>query len=427
MSLRSSVLRACIFAFLSYSTSSLASTPNPGFESSEHVMAGEEIQLYFSTKEAPIRNFIFTLDNGVTIPYSELITLGDFYEIVGKPLGEPMSDIERTQRFINAFNSFSANKDVIPELTQILDVVRNEKQAVEDGMKKGEKPEDIYKRIVTDNNRQWNCITGGDCSKNYWIKPGRYVKLAAQDYSHFSDAAWKVYLTGHTLAINEAIQAHKTGDTKKLEHAYALNTFACHYLSDLFATGHLRTPRYELSKHVTPPVVGAILSDFMHIEDNENALHVHNLRGDHWIALGDNFYLHKDNSENRKLLHEALQKSSNHIFAAYQTGIAPEENEIAEIIPQPDEIGNQTKQDAASLFYWDENSKKLMRRNDLAKLHDYHWTSNWWGWSTLVLLSQLNGIPTVAQGLLANSEYRDQAMKDGLITDKSVLEYIQHH
>lgn len=413
---------ACIYGLLIlFSMNTYASQPNPGFESSEHISAAENIQLFFSTDQTPIKNFAFTLDNGATIPYSEIMTLGDFYEIVGKPLGDPtISDAERKQRFIDAFDSFAKNKDVVTELTQILAVIKNEKQAVEDGVKDGEKPEDVYKRIGKDNNRQWNCITGGDCSKNYWIKPGRYVKLAAQDFSHFSDAAWRVYLTGHNLAVNEAIQAHKTGDIKKLEHAYALNAFACHYLSDEFAAGHIRTTRYELFKYVTPAVVGSILSAYMHTEENENSLHVHNARGDHWIAWGDKYYFVESNSENRKLLNEALQKSADHIFTAYQTGTASDENDIAEIIPHADEMGSKTNQDIAALFYWDENTKKLMRRSDVSKLHDYHWTSDWWGWSTLVLLSQLNGLPTEAQGLLAKSEMREQALKDGLITDKEV-------
>lgn len=409
---------------LVYSTTALAN--NPGFESSEHIAAAENVQLYFSANKTPIKNFLFTLDNGVTIPYSAIVTLGDFYEIVGKPLGDPtISETEIKRRFIDSFNSFAKNKEVITELTKILEVIKNEKQAVEDGVRNGEKPEDVYKRIGTDNNRQWNCITGGDCSKNYWIKPGRYVKLAAQDYSHFSDHAWRVYLTGHNLAVDEAIAARKTGDIKKLEHAYAVNAFACHYLSDEFAAGHLRTPRYELSKYVTPAVVGSILSAYMHTEENQNSLHVHNARGDHWIAWGDKFYFVPGNNENRKILQTALQKSADHIFTAYQTGVATSETEIEELIPHADEAVNNANQDISALFYWDETHKKLMRRSDVSKLHDFHWTSDWWGWSTLVLLSQLNGLPTEAQALLVKSDMREQALKDGLITNNEVYHFLR--
>ena len=416
-------LFSCLF--LSYSTNALASQPIVGFESSEHISAGENIQLSFSEKEAPKTNFIFTLPNGATISNGEILTLGDFYEIVGKSIADGVTDADRKERFINDFKSFAVNKDVVPELTQILAVINNEKQAIETGMKNGEKPEDIYKKMSSENNRQWNCITGGDCSKNYWIKPGRYVLLAAQDYSHFSDRAWQVYLAGHTAAMEQAIQAHQTNDIKKLEIAYAMNAFACHYLADIFATGHLRTPRYELFKHVTPGVVGSILSSYMHIEDNENPLHVHNARGDHWVAWGDRYYLNKQNSENRKLLQMVLQKSADHIFTAYQTGIAPKEDDVAELVPQADEIGSNTYQDIASLFYWDENKKTLFRRTDISKVHDYHWTANWWGWSTLIILSQRSGIPTEAQGLLVNSEMKDQAVLDGLITDVNVMQYIK--
>ena len=54
--------------------------------------------------------------------------------------------------------------------------------------------------------------------------------------------AWEAYSAGHRVAIKYAAQ--NKGDRDGLSRALAMNACASHFLSDLFAPGHLRTPRW---------------------------------------------------------------------------------------------------------------------------------------------------------------------------------------
>ena len=73
---------------------------------------------------------------------------------------------------------------------------------------------------------------------------------------HFGEDAWKVYKAGHTIALRiaKAGGGPKTDATaikaaeKQLKEAYLYDAFALHYLTDQFASGHVRAPREELNK-----------------------------------------------------------------------------------------------------------------------------------------------------------------------------------
>ena len=401
---------------------------NLGFESSEHIAAGDKVKLYFSTEDAGKTGVLLTLPNGLKLSYGQLVSLGDFYGVVGKPISSGTTDADRRQLFMTAFNSFAQDPNAVIELPKIMAVVQSEQNAIDEGMKKGEKPEDIYARVSDDDNRQWNCVTGGGCdAKTWFLKPGRYLQLAKKDYDHFYENAFLAYQTGHQLAIETAITAHQTQDLQKLSLAYALNGFACHFLTDRFASGHVRTPRVELPTHVTPSVVGSLLVNFMHTEENQYGLHVHNLRGDRWLEFGDRYYFTLNNKTNVDMIQETLQASSDEVFAAYKQGVAPSTDQVKNLIPIPDEIANAGTIDIAPLFYWDPSSHTLYRRTDTTNPQDRHWTAKWWGWSTFILLAQQHGIPAFTQAQLVKEGYAHEAIQYGLITDKNVLEYARHN
>lgn len=411
------------FSCLFISTASFsADKPILHYESSEHAAAGDQVKLYFSPEKIGVNEL--TLPNGFKITYGQLVSLGDFYGVVGQPISTGASDSERRSRFLAAFNSFAQNSADVDELTKILAIETAEKNAIDEGVKKGEKVEDIFARISDDNNRQWNCVTGGGCdAKTWFLKSGRYLALAKYDVDHFGDYAWMAYQTGHQLAIETAIAAHQTKDMQKLSLAYAMNGFACHYLSDRFASGHIRAPRTELPANVTPSVIGSLLVTFMHSEENAAGLHMHNLRGDRWMAFGDRYYFNPVNKMNVQLLQEALQISSDEIFTAFQQGTAPVVDTIKNIIPLPDEINNAGKIDVAPLFYWDSNAHIVYRRTNVANPEDRNWTSNWWGWSTLIELERLHKLTVEMQAQLVQAGYGEEAMQYGLITDETVLSF----
>ncbi len=411
-------------------TSSFAlSAPHASFTSAEHTTAGDEVKFFFPYTRDRQAIQRFHLPSGLDLTYGEIIAMGDMYGIPKKAISTGKTADERKLRFYAAFDTFALNPNVVNEATKIIATIRDEQQLVLNGMAHGERSEIVYKRIANEMGRRFNCITGGSCETvGWWLKPGRYLELAKYDYDHFGKHAWLAYQTGHEIAMTVAAAAGKTGDTHKLAFAYALNGFASHFLSDSFATGHLRTPRQELPDVVTPSIVGTVLTHYMHDEENHFGLHVHNLRGDHWTGYGDCSYLSDENSLNRIYLNEALQLSVDEVFAAYQTGRISETGAVAAIMPIADETNNTGNVDIAPMFYLDSKSNTMMRRVNLADAYDKHWTKDWWGWATLTKLIELHGdLPSIFQAQLAQSPYAEQALTAGIIRDKTIVNYLHQH
>jgi len=140
------------------------------------------------------------------------------------------------------------------------------------------------------------------------------------------------YRTAHQAAIDMASEARqKTDDTvrkKMLIDAYGLNSWADHFLTDMFAPGHLRTPRQAILKkkndcswkQETSVIHSGLLANQMHDEDNMNGLIVKNSRGDVWWAYGDSLFFDPRNGRNRQLLAEAVQTSVQEVVFAYCRG-----------------------------------------------------------------------------------------------------------
>jgi hypothetical protein len=76
----------------------------------------------------------------------------------------------------------------------------------------------------------------------------RYYTLAANNITHFSGGgtARNEYERVHQQALAEAFEAGVTGDWAKFSDAKVTEAFSNHYLTDMFAAGHVRTPRQEM-------------------------------------------------------------------------------------------------------------------------------------------------------------------------------------
>ncbi|MES2504027.1 MAG: phospholipase [Myxococcota bacterium] len=335
------------------------------YESMEHARAGDEIVLKIG-EQAGRKNVLLKLQNGLDIGFGDLMTLGDFYGIVGAPISSAPDLKSRRDRFTQAFNTFSASLSSVEETKSILAAIREGPLALKD-----------------DQHRRWNCLTGGACSGYFWwLSPGRYLNLAEQDFDHFGDNAVKAYIAGHEAALSEAVKGN-------LGRAYAMDGFACHFLSDRFAAGHIRTPRDYLALNVTPAFVGSLLAGFMHDEENLAGVHVVNEYGDRWIAYGDERYQDPLNSTNKAMMLKALQASVDEVYLAYQTKQLPAKYQHLALLPMAVENGANGKVDIAPLFYWDRSAQKVMRRNNLGDARDYSWTADWYGWSTLAKLKAM--------------------------------------
>lgn len=386
--MRQTLFRYFTFLFLCLPFIAQAAT-QPAFESPEHEQIGNAVILHADANDAGQAGGKLTLANGLQLTYGEILTLGDFYEIPFQSISLGETEGDREARFKAAFHSFSKNTASINETTEIIDAIHYQDKLVAEGVSRGETPEQVYENTSDEFNRRYNCITGGGCSKGtWWTDQGRYLELASADYDHFGSHAQAAYIAGHQAALAQAIKARTKGPAALMK-AYAMNAFACHFLSDRFAAGHIRTPRYELATVIKPALVGSLLAHFMHEEENHYGLQVHNGRGDHWQVMGDRSYMSTLNTDNRRILNETMQTSADEIFNAYLTGQLPEKDRADELLPIADEVGDSAKLDISALFYWDEKKQTLMRRSTLESAYARGWTDRWWGVSTLARLQAI--------------------------------------
>lgn len=388
-------------------SSMICADSSAGFALSEHWAMGQQVTLKFDLTQPAQAAIPLHLKNGLTLTFGDIISLGDLYGILGKPISHGLDSLEKQARFKDAFKTFSKSYPAVNEVKELNAVIKMEISEIEAGIKKGDTAEEIYKRVGNEIGRQVNCITGGGCTTHgWWLYPGRYLLLAMENLDHFSPNNLIVYKSGHKVALKQALKAKKTGKRTDLELAYAMEAFASHYLSDHFAAGHLRTPRRELKDKVRPGVLGTLLSNYMHNEENKYGIHVHNALGDQWIVYGDFSYFNPFNQLNRQMLLKTLQQSSDEIFDAYYSGSIPEKSNVFDMIPYVNLLNDEGNLDITPMFYWDNESMQLFRRTDLSNPYDKHLTNSWWGWSTLLLLKSEYGITSAVQ--LSLTQYLSQ-------------------
>lgn len=377
----------------------LSAFADSNFALSEHMSAGAQIVLHFS-KQRNEQNPLLHFKNGLVLNFATMLSMGDLYGTPEQPISFGQTIEEQRHRFLLAFTSLTEKNDAVYEANLLSQLIMNELDYVQTAMRNGESAEQAFQSISNEIDRQANCITGGGCgSYDWWLVPGRYLQLALNNHDHFAPFAERAYAVGHQLAIEQAILASTSQRREDLELAYAMDGFACHFLSDLFAAGHLRTPRNELALKATPTAIGSLLAGYMHNEENHHGLPVHNKRGEHWRSYGDFAYFNEASRANREHLLTTLQQSVDEVFAAYNQGQQSTPSTVANYIPHYDEYGAQSKQSISPLFYWDKNSKQVLRRKDISNVYDRHWTSNWWGWSTLLALREQYGMQAGLKGL----------------------------
>ncbi|SEU37554.1 hypothetical protein [Stigmatella erecta] len=102
-----------------------------------------------------------------------------------------------------------------------------------------------------------------------------YVNLANENQDHFAPRSWARYALHHQEALLLALD-------KDLDAALVRNAFADHFLTDAFASGHLRVPRDLLLG-----LSGGLPSKKMHDEENVYGLWVRSASGFVWRSYGD--------------------------------------------------------------------------------------------------------------------------------------------
>jgi hypothetical protein len=241
--------------------------------------------LQFDSGPAPAAKTPLSLPNGLALTYGQILALGgDFYGLPNAPISD---DPNPPARFNQAFNSLAVQASSVAEATEILKIMQIEIDAVNKAIADHEQPSKVYARLGDSLSAKSNVVTGGGSSVSDWVPLGRYLELAATNWDHFGTYAVTAYTTGHGVAMQQAITAGKIQRQVQLELAYAMDAFACHFLSDLFSSGHMRTPRKELYETVTPSYVGSYLARYMHDEDCCWGLNVQNQQTQQWKAYGD--------------------------------------------------------------------------------------------------------------------------------------------
>jgi len=370
----------------------------PQFEGGEHTAIGDSAFLYFSDDDPGTLAYkvLLPLPNGLNLTYGQIVALGgDFYGIPDAPISDGETQEDRVERFTNAYNSLATAKGAFTEAQQILDVMKEEIDAVNEALNQGRSASSAYKALGDSLSKKWNEITGGGSFVSPWYPLGRYLKLAAVNWDHFSQHAVLAYQAGHAAALAQALIARGLPANEQRQAlclAYAMNAFSDHFLSDLFSGGHIRAPRKQLYNTVTPSSLGSLITRAMHDEDSLWGLNSTNANAQAWRAYGDKRYFDTVDLANKTMVDAAVQDSVDEVFNVFSTGTVPQPDDykalgrIANLTAAQDNSTAQTAGNISPMFVWDGST--TLRRNDVNNLNDYSWTSSWWGWSTWALLKR---------------------------------------
>ena len=198
------------------------------FEAHEHHEIGKVVHMKDEFRA-------LKLPNGVEIKFEQIIALaGDFYGLPKHPIIDPFKgegeDSGRDQRFRNAYETLAhAPRDELQkELNKLLATLEKE---IEEGK--------------TVDAKTWDEITGGKWFFGLPVRDGRMLQLAENNHDHFLPHAKGAYLVGHQLATEKARETSQypqdpTLRKKLLHEAFSMEAFACHFLTDSFASGHIR-------------------------------------------------------------------------------------------------------------------------------------------------------------------------------------------
>lgn len=368
-----------IYLFLRNQTTAkdVEGTKDEKYYSSEHIATADGnsdinyqgITLYFPSAPTGVASASrpLQLTNGIQLTFGQILSLsGDYYGVPDKPISEGANVDEQQQRFWDAFNTldgtgdrYATNSD---QLQNCLDSITPESDLIHNAIINGQEPSEVLtpSALLGSLKKKVSC-TGGVLNPQNITIPGtnitiplvtslsdvggRATALAQNNLDHFVDGpnrrSWVSYNTGHQLAMNIAAGAQSQSQTSDLSdvenilvYAYTIDAFACHFLSDHFATGHLRTPRSVLKNGTRPlwnKTVGNLLSLFMHDEDNKNGLFLVNNACNYssdqqatpcmsWTAYGDKRFSDPENSDNRNMQQLALQQSVTEVWNSFTSG-----------------------------------------------------------------------------------------------------------
>lgn len=284
---------------------------NSKWSESEHFELGEVgaqaacLELGLLAKDCPIKN-ILRADGKIAFRYGDLVAAADFYD---KPM---QLNFDRARGIANIIRCVHAATNNLPIPTTITN----------DGS---------------------NCQITGILSR-----PG-YLEVLTKNYSHFGWNSMVAYVENHQIALNKAQESflmrkqNPNLSQQLLHEALIYNSFADHYLTDAFSSGHIRVPRIQIKKWAFENLKGAfrtvrgdLLSLLIHDHESrhlktgdERGMLVKNSLDHVWMTYSDG-QMHADKSSARAndaafmMPMMALKQSFKEIMVSWQTGQTPD-------------------------------------------------------------------------------------------------------
>jgi hypothetical protein len=179
-----------------------------------------------------------------------------------------------------------------------------------------------------------------DFSISYaWNYPD-YLNLALANEAHFGFYNMLAYVKYHTRALKLALEAHSLASTdsnrsqRLFTQALFMNAFADHFLTDGFASGHIRDPRVQILQwgraNGLSDRASGTLAKVIHDRDGEirvsgeHGLQVTNARGDSWLTRCDSQLFWNNTMEDPSIVVpvRAVEASVREVLEAYDNGTA---------------------------------------------------------------------------------------------------------
>lgn len=257
-------------------------TPTGHILIGKHVIeATKEKGLYQTLAEFNVNLEKLQLPNGFEFGFDQIIALGgDFYGDASQPISFGKNVREQLGNFENAFATLAQPpkqqgimKKIIQlirkfQLSSLIRLFKKEEKDIDGYIASGRMPHDYYH----------TCGKSLSDTIKYSLAKPDYLALALTNFDHFNGNNQTAYLIGHQLAMTIAAAARNVDgstQTQILNEAFAIEAFACHFLTDSFSAGHLRVPRFAIYDHYKK--VGAC---FATIRSAKQALDQHNKDGE---------------------------------------------------------------------------------------------------------------------------------------------------
>ncbi|KAJ7878126.1 hypothetical protein B0H14DRAFT_1655844 [Mycena olivaceomarginata] len=312
-------------------------------ESDEHEKIGDLVKLKFENNRIVSgKKWEYKVEKE-TLTYGLIVALaGDFYgnyRTAGDV--EQISDNWDSARDRSIALGIALAKtlsgDTAKYLSPVLTTMGKERDEIRTGMEKGKYVAQIY----NDFGDKYGLLYNSDTKKSNTSLVGAYLLLAQCNWDHFGKDAEKAYSALHSGALLKAKEAYDAGPSRAdeiMKEAYFLEAYGQHFLTDLFSSGHLRTPRRALHSTLTmsegPRTFAALSSpetlypqDFcarrMHDEDCANGLWVRNSKGKGWAAYGDKQLLSAKSNQNFQMALNAAQAGLDEVWETRLNGNIP--------------------------------------------------------------------------------------------------------